>query len=201
MYEIYQNDCKIWMDVLVHPSGRETELVNTNRLIKYYPYCKTGKTGFTDEAGYCLSSTSVKDDLKLTCVVLGCPTSADRFTNSVALYNETYANYKSQKVLDKDMPIDNTIEIVKGRKNSIEVLPSQDYNITLRRGGGEVVDIKYEFESELSAPIVIGDVVGKALIVLDGEVVASVDLVANENIERETYRDVLNKIANNFGLF
>ena len=201
MYEIYQNDCKIWMDSLIHPSGRETELVNTNRLIKYYPYCQTGKTGFTDEAGYCLSSTSVKDDLKLTCVVLGCPTSADRFADSVALYNETYANYKSQKVLDKNMPIDNTMEIVRGRKSSIEVLPSQDYNITLRRGGDEVVEIKYEFESKLSAPISLGDVVGKALIVLDGEVIEDIDLVANENIERETYRDILDKIANNFALF
>ncbi len=50
-HDLYVKNSNIWIDNLIHPSGRKTELVNTNRLIKYYDKCKTGKTGFTDEAG------------------------------------------------------------------------------------------------------------------------------------------------------
>ena len=197
-YKTYKEDCKIWMDKLVHPSGRETELVNTNRLIKYYPNCVTGKTGFTDEAGYCLSSTALKNNLKLTCVVLGCDTSADRFSDSVALYNKAYATFKSVKVIDKNVLIENNIKVTRGKESHLEIVPEEDYYITLKNGDSYNYQIEYDVNESIQAPVQEGDVVGIINIVLDNEIVGSVNIVANNQIEKQNFKDIFNKIIDNY---
>ena len=193
-YSLYQEYSQIWMDTLVHPSGRQTELVNTNRLIKYYPYCKTGKTGFTDEAGYCLSSTAIKDDLKLTCVVLGSTSSANRFTDSVVLYNQAYANFTSVKAVDKTVNIENDIIIRKGKQNTINIAPQEDCYVTINKKDKESIDIVYNWEKEKIAPINIGDKVGVAKVIVNGEEMGTVDLIAMCTIEQQGYKDIVGKI-------
>lgn len=197
-YDVYKNDCKIWMDKLIHPSGRETELVNTNRLIKYYANCLTGKTGFTDEAGYCLSSTAVKNNLRLTCVVLGCDNSADRFSESVELYNYAYANFVSSKIVDSAKELDVKINVVGGKEDSISIMPIEDYFLTQKIGEEKKYTIEYEIVDSIKAPILKGDKVGNLLIVSDGQILKSIDIVASEDVEKQTYKDVLDKIFNKF---
>lgn len=200
-YDIYKEDCKIWMDTLTHPSGRKTELVNTNRLIKYYPNCLTGKTGFTDEAGYCLSSTASKNNLNLICVVLGCDSSADRFTESVELYNFAYANFTCEKIIDKDIVLDNKIRVVGGKKDELEIRAKEDFYITKGINDNSNYSLEFEMNNEIKAPIKEGDFVGNVLVVLDGKILSSIELVANETIEKQSYTDILNKIADNFKIF
>lgn len=200
-YDLYKQDCKIWMDKLVHPSGRETELVNTNRLIKYYPNCLTGKTGFTDEAGYCLSSTAKKDDMKLICVVLGCKKMSDRFSESIELYNYAFANFTNKKILSKDMEIDNNIKVLSGKQNSISISPSQDFSMSYERNNKKEIEIKYNLPNEIKAPVSQGDIVGQAEIIVDGKLIKTVDLVANDSIQKHSYGDAFLKVLNNFGIF
>lgn len=200
-YDLYKQDCKIWMDKLVHPSGRETELVNTNRLIKYYPNCLTGKTGFTDEAGYCLSSTAKKDDMKLICVVLGCKKMSDRFSESIELYNYAFANFTNKKILSKDMEIDNNIKVLSGKQNSISISPSQDFSMSYERNNKKEVEIEYNLPNEIKAPVSKGDIVGQAEIIVDGKLIKTVDLVANDSIQKHSYGDAFLKVLNNFGIF
>jgi len=200
-YDLYKVDCQIWMDKLIHPSGRETELVNTNRLIKYYEYCNTGKTGFTDEAGYCLSSTATKNDLKLTCVVLGCDSSANRFKESVELYNYCYSNYKNSMILSHETDIDNKVKVISGREEKLSVRPLKDFYYTQSKTEQKDVDIRYDLPSSIKAPIKDGDIIGSALIIVEGEVVGEVPLIASNAIEQQSYGDVLNKIIHKFGIF
>ncbi len=200
-YQIYREDCQIWMDKLVHPSGRETELVNTNRLIKYYPNCITGKTGFTDEAGYCLSSTAEKNNFHLTCVVLGCEKMSDRFTDSIELYNYTFANFACEKMVDKDKLVDNSIIVIRGKEDSIDIRPSQDYFVTKNRNDSSTYDISYDFWDKQSAPIRVGDEVGKMYIKKDGEVIKEIPLVSDTNVDRQNYGDIIDKIITKFGFF
>lgn len=199
-YDIYKEDCKIWMDKLIHPSGRETELVNTNRLIKYYPYCLTGKTGYTDEAGYCLSSTALKDNLKLTCVVLGCDSSADRFSDSVALYNSAYANFKSEKIIDKTILIANDIIVERGKEDNLEVVASEDYYLTISRRTPTDYSISYKFDDKVTAPVKVGDVIGVAQVIVDGEIVDEINIVSNTNVNKQSFRDIINKITENYSI-
>lgn len=198
-YETYKNDCKIWMDTLIHPSGRETELVNTNRLIKYYPNCQTGKTGFTDEAGYCLSSTALKNDLKLTCVVLGCDSSADRFSESVELYNYAYANFVSEKIVDSNELIEDKIKVVGGKKDSLLIKPSEDYLLTTKIGADNNYTIEYELPKEVKAQVLEGEKIGSMYVLIDGEIVKEIDVVSAENIEKQNYKDIMNKVIDKFG--
>ena len=83
-HEIYFNYSTIWMDELIHPSGRKTELVNTNKLTRYYKGCDAGKTGSTSEAGYCLCASAKRDDMRLISVVIGSKTGQDRFNESAS---------------------------------------------------------------------------------------------------------------------
>ena len=200
-YDVYKQDCNIWMDTLIHPSGRETELVNTIRLIKYYDYCQTGKTGFTDEAGYCLSSTALKGDLKLTCVVLGCNSSANRFKESIELYNYAYSNFKNAKIIDKDILIENNIKVIGGKLNEINLRPSDDYYYTQSRDQEKNIKIDYDLPNIINAPIYEGQSVGNILIIVDGEVVSEIPVVVCDSIEKQGFDDILSKIANNFSLF
>lgn len=200
-YDLYREDCKIWMDKLIHSSGRETELVNTNRLIKYYEYCNTGKTGFTDEAGYCLSSTATKDNLKLTCVVLGCNSSANRFKESVELYNYCYANYQNSKVLSREIEFNDRVKVLNGVVDNVSIRPLDDYYYTQSKLDKKDVKIKLDLPEVIKAPINQGDVLGNALVIVEGEVVAEVPVVANETVAKQKYDDILNKIINRFNIF
>lgn len=197
-YEVYQEYCKIWMDILIHPSGRQTELVNTNRLIKYYPYTLTGKTGYTDEAGYCLSSTAQKDSLKLTCVVLGCDSSADRFSDSVELYNHAFANFRNYKIIDKSVPLDKSIVVNRGSEDSIKLVYEDDYYLTCLSGEEGSFQLKYNIPNYINAPIKQGQVVGSVEIVVDDTIIGQVNIIAQDSVERQTYKDVINKIVDNF---
>lgn len=198
-YPLYREDCNIWMDKLVHPSGRETELVNTNRLIKYYRYCKTGKTGFTDEAGYCLSSTAIKDNLKLTCVVLGCSNSANRFKESIELYNYAYANYCNQLVLSKGDEVKNNIKVIGGKENTVALEIAEDYYFTQSKIDKKDFEMKCNLPTVIKAPLNSGDIVGSVLVVVDGAIVKEIDVVAINSIEKQNYKDVLNNVIDKFG--
>lgn len=199
-FDVYKEDSQIWMDKLIHPSGRETELVNTNRLIRYYPYTLTGKTGYTDEAGYCLSSTALKDNLKLTCVVLGCDTSADRFSDSVTLYNHAFANFRNEKIIDVDTPIENNINVTRGKENSVELVYANDYYLTKKVGDNNSYELRHNLPEKISAPITAGDVIGNVEILVNNEVVGSVNILAESNIEKQSYKDIVNKIIDKFSI-
>lgn len=198
-FDVYKEDCKIWMDTLTHPSGRETELVNTNRLVKYYPYCLTGKTGFTDEAGYCLSSVSIKDDLKLTCVVLGCKSSADRFSDSIALYNYAYANFESKKIISKGDCVGD-IPVVGGKAESVSLGYVDDFMLTLPRVGEKEYSLDINLPEKISAPIMDGDVLGEVIIMLNDSEVGRVNIVAMETVMHQTYKDIVGKIFDSFSV-
>lgn len=200
-YDIYREDCKIWLDKLVHPSGRVTELVNTNRLIKYYPNCLTGKTGYTDEAGYCLSSTAEKNNLHLTCVVLGCDTMANRFKESMELYNYAFANFISEKIVSKENLVDNNIKVNRGREDSIDICAKYDYYLTTARGDKSKYNIEYDIIDNVTAPIEIGAVVGTAKVYKDGDVIKEIPLVSASTIEAQNFKDVFNKVIDNFNIF
>jgi len=200
-YSIYQKYCQIWMDELIHPSGRKTELVNTNRLIKYYDYCTTGKTGFTDEAGYCLASICDKNNFKLTCVVLGANSSANRFTESINLLNFAFANFKNVKIIEKGQVFDNDINIIGGKNKTIELNACNDFYWTIGVDEDANYEVLIEVPDEVKAPVFKDDIIGVANIVVDGNVVGSVDLCAIDGVEKQSFHDIFNKILDNFDLF
>lgn len=192
-HEIYCKYSSIWMDNLVHESGRVTELVNTNRLIKYYPGCICGKTGFTDEAGYCLSVCASRNDLKLISVVMGARSSSDRFSISSSILNYGFSNFKSKKLVDCSQSIF-TSEKVKGNKNYVECIPQTDLFITEKCGSTDNNYTTVTNFEKIKSPIKKGDVIGTISIVKNNEIIATTNLIATTEYTTPTYTDVIHEI-------
>lgn len=198
-HELYHKYSNIWMDYLTHPSGRKTELVNTNRNIRYYDYCELGKTGFTDEAGYCLASKNIKGDFVIYAVVLGADSSADRFTDSMKLCNYAFANFTSEKVIERGQEIENGVKITRGKKSDILLEASDDYYVTRKIGKDSPYAVDIVLPDTVEAKVSKGDKVGEVLIALDGVVEGTIDIIASENIEKENFLDVTKKVIDGFG--
>ena len=199
-YDLYNQLSNIWMDKLVHPSGRETELVNTNRLIKYYDYCLNGKTGFTDEAGYCLASSAENNGLVLISVVLNADDAGSRFSDSVKLYNYGFANYENKQVVFKNQPLNDTISICQGTKNDIRVTPKDDCFVLLKKGENLNIDMQYVFNKNIKAPIKVGDVVGSCNVLNNGKEIAKIDIVSLDNVDKQKMGDIVEKITNKWAI-
>ncbi len=197
-HQLFNDDCQIWMDKLVHKSGRETELVNTNRLIRYYEPTLNGKTGFTDEAGYCLASTARRNGLTLIAVVLNTDSPSVRFKESTDLYNYGFANYENKQVLDENEFIDKTIKVNKGKASELKLVPENSFYVLNKKGDSTELSLNFELTNNASAPIEKGDIVGKCIVVRQGKVVGEVNIVAADTIEKQNFNGILQKIGHNW---
>ena len=192
-HSLFEEDSHIWMDKLVHPSGRETELVNTNRLIRYFNNCKGGKTGYTDEARYCLGSISEKDGFELIAVVLGCKKASDRFNESMDLYRYGFANYENKAILTAGDEYQ-VVTVSKGKEQTVPVIASQDFCVVSQKGDNGEIEVKFECESKVKAPVEEGQVLGTIVVLKNGKIIGEVDAVAEHSVAVNSYRDVLKKI-------
>lgn len=197
-HDIYHKYSTIWMDKLVHKSGRETELVNTNRLIRYYSGCDCGKTGFTDEAGYCLSASASKNGMRLISVIIGATSSAERFETSTTLLNYGFSNYESRKIVDCSENFEQTFS-AKGIKNQIQVKSEKDMYVLSKRG--EKIDsINYHLEFDFAGKRALkqNEVVGKVYLIENGVVIDECSLLSAEDYKKFSYKDALSQAIENF---
>lgn len=182
---------KIWMEDFVHPGGRVTGLTNTNKLIRFYQGCDGGKTGYTNEAKHCLCATAKRGETRLIAVVVGAPDSQTRFKEVSDLLNYGFGNYESKVMLAKDGLEE--IQIKSGVKEALKIAPAEQLALFGKKGetkGELVIDLH-----DVKAPVKKGDAVGYALIVApDGSVLAKTDIVALEDIEKQSFFDTVRDI-------
>lgn len=178
--ETYHKYSNVWMDELIHPSGRKTELVNTNKLIRYYDGCDSGKTGSTSEAGYCLSASANKNNMRLISIIIGAKSGNDRFKETTTLFNYGFANYQNKHLLNKEICI---IELPTKRckQNIVEVFAKENYFAFDKKGNQSNYKVDYELP-EILSKAKSGDVIGKAIISKDGNVIKVVDLIIKQDI-------------------
>lgn len=197
--EEYYKYSKIWLEDFNHPDNRTTTITNTNKLIKKYSSCDGGKTGFTNQAGFCLASTAKRENMRLVSVVLGADNSDNRFKSAINMFNYGFANYKNAVVLDKEANLNDKISVDCSKKTSICVRPARScYVFTANNATPEIE--RNVIAYDVKAPVQKGDVVGKIEVFKDGILYDTVDLVASENAERATYGDFFKKVAQNWTL-
>lgn len=192
-HDIYHKYSTIWMDELTHPSGRKTGLVNTNRLIRYYQGCDSGKTGSTNEAGCCLTASAKRGNMRLISVVIGAPNSQTRFNEASALFNYGFANFENKDIINKDVIL-KTLSVSKGKINEINIYAKEDFSILTKKGEQDNVQIDYELPQTLKAPLSSGNKVGKAIISRDGNVLKEVELEIRQDIEKLSLKDTFGRI-------
>lgn len=191
----------LYEDYLIKPDGNKTWLVNTNKLVRFYEGVDGLKTGFTSSAKYCLTATAIKSNIRFITVTMGVDTSEHRSLDTTNMLNYAFANYKLNKILNKE-DIVGKINIKKGKKDSSTISAKEDVNDLINKNEAK----KYSYNintNNITAPIEKGEVVGSLEVVDNsGKVVKIVDLIINESIEKHNFfslfYDTFKKIINGY---
>ncbi|HYE68577.1 MAG TPA: D-alanyl-D-alanine carboxypeptidase family protein [Anaerovoracaceae bacterium] len=177
----------IWMTNITVglPGKKQTELglTNTNRMIKNYPGANGIKTGFTQDAGYCLSASAKKGDLDLISVIMGSSTSKIRFAEASKLLDYGFANYDSVKLAEKGEPM-GMVVIEKGSPNLVNAVAPENISVLVKKGEKETIKGELVFKDTISAPIKKGDQLGELVIYKKDNEIARYPIVAEENVKK-----------------
>lgn len=187
----------IYEDYLRKGTDREFWLTNTNKLTRFKAGVDGLKTGYTIDAGYCLTATMKKDNMRLIATVMGEESSSIRNNEISALLDYGYAKYKMFEVLKKDTVISNE-EVEKGKQKYIEIVPKESSLIVTEKTN-KIGEISYDVNiKNINAPIKQGDVVGNLIIKSDGNIIDEIDLTVKQNVEKanilELYLRYMNDI-------
>lgn len=194
-HDLIKDYSTVWMDTL---RNGESELVNTNKLVRFYEGTTGLKTGTTSTAGYCLSATAQRNGMELAAVVMGGDTSNDRFGGAKKLLDYGFANYIFSKVdanLDKDI----VVEIDKGTEKKLSLDAKGTVNLLMKKNEAKEIIRKTVLNENITAPIKKGDVLGEVEIYLGDEVVGSIPLTASKDIDKLSFLTTLGWILK--GLF
>lgn len=170
------------------PNGTSTWMVNTNKLIKYYTGLDGLKTGFTKTAGYCLTSTAKRNDMRLISVVMKEPSSQVRNSETISLLNYGFSNYKIKTILKKDQKL-GTIEVQNGKKELADITILEDAtNLESINDNKE-----YSFNivtDKVKAPLKKGDKVGTLELTEQGTIIKRLNITVKENIPKANIWDL-----------
>lgn len=187
-YENYFTYSKIWLEDFAHPDNRTTSMTNTNKLIRKYSFCDGGKTGFTNEAGFCLASTAKKNDLRLISVVLGASSSDDRFDSTIKMFDYGFANYKNKIVLDKNVTLNDEFAVIGGKKETFAVRPER--NSYVFSAADQTPQITHNVIAyRVKAPIACDQIVGEIEVFKEGVLIDRVNVVAAEAVAKASFVD------------
>ena len=174
------NYTTIWMDSL---RNGESELVNTNKLLRNYEGCTGLKTGSTSTALFNLSATATRNDLSLIAVVMRADTSSIRFAEAKTLLDYGFSNFEYLKYSNKG-DLAKEILVNKGTLNSLEIVFENNAGSIIPKGQSANIVTTVSLPEILEAPVYKGDVVGKVVFSLNDEVLGSVNLVANDTVKK-----------------
>ncbi len=180
----------VWMDSL---RNGQTELVNTNKLVRFYDGATGLKTGTTSGAGSCLSASAERDGLSLVAVVLGCDNSDNRFADAKKLLNYGFANYGNATIkIDRDDLPD--IPVTKGTSNSATLTADDSISFLVPKGKEGDIQKTFDLPETLEAPVVSGDTVGTITFTLDGKTLGQLPIVTSNGVDRMTYSTGIGRI-------
>ena len=169
----------IWMDTLRNGAF---QLSNTNKLIFYYQGATGLKTGFTDAALYCLSATAERDGMELIAVVMHAPTSNDRFDSAKALLSYGFANYALTPVYPSQaIP---PVPVLLGERETVQPVTARECSVLLEKSRTGSVTTQLDLAENVEAPVEAGQKLGELRVLVDGEQVDTIDLVAADGVER-----------------
>ena len=163
--------------------GGDFVLWNTNKLLKWYDGTIAGKTGWTNDAKYCLASAVERNGLRLISVVLGTAEPKSHFRESIKLFNYGFARYQAVNIDAKGVKV-KTVNVGKGVDRIVDIITADKVSLVVPKGQDKGFDKKITVPDIINAPIKKGDKVGKYTVTKDGKEVMQVDLVADKTIPR-----------------
>ena len=172
-------------DIKVGLPGKESKftLTNTNKLIKTYNGAIGVKTGYTDDAGYCLSGAAERDGSRFIAVVLGCKTSDIRFAEMRRLLDHGFSHYETVQIAEAEEKV-KKVDIQKGTCTQIYAVTEESITMTVEKGKADKVVKKVEIDENIKLPLKQGDEVGTLVVYEGDEAKHTYDLVADRDVKK-----------------
>lgn len=182
----------IWMDSL---RDGKSSLVNTNKLVRNYNGCTGLKTGSTSIALYNLSASATRNNLSLIAVVLKASTPAIRFSNAQKLLDYGFSNYTVTSFGKKGAVI-KSVEIKKGTTSFIDAILENDAEVLMSNGSSKDITQEIKLDDTFTAPILEGQKLGEVEFSINGNVVSTVNLVANKSSDKLSFGSIIKFVMN-----
>ncbi len=197
-HEEITNFTSLYESYLREDSDKKFWLVNTNKLVKFYPGVDGLKTGFTHQAKYCLTATAKKDNLRVIAVVFGAENPKERNSQVTQMLDYAFANYQSRPVYKKDQPLA-LLKIEKGQQKKVSLVTSDSVSL-LNKKGDDKVNIRPNIvlKKDVQAPIKKGDQLGVLKMMRDDKVISETPLIASKDVKRASWFDLYKR---SFGMF
>ncbi|MBW7649664.1 D-alanyl-D-alanine carboxypeptidase family protein [Anoxybacillus sp. ST4] len=197
-YDLITKYTGTYEDYLRQHTDKKFWLVNTNRLVKFYPGVDGLKTGYTSEAKYCLTATAKKGNMRVIAVVFGAPTPKARNAQITKMLDYAFSHYETKPLYKKGETI-TTLPVSKGKKRSVAVVTSEPLSVLLKKGEkSEAIKAAWKLNEKVKAPVKKGDVLGTLIIKKDGSVIAKSPLVAKEQVEEANMWELFKRMFSSF---
>lgn len=184
-----RNYTTIWMDSL---RDGKSELVNTNKLIRFYEGATGLKTGSTDSALYCLSGTAERDGMELISVIMKAPTSAQRFDDAKALLSYGFSTYALETIVPQEALPPIPVEL--GTQATVQPVLGEGTALLLEKAKAGQLSQSVELAESVAAPVAQGDVLGALTVTAGEETVAQIPIVAGEDVARVTFSQMFTQL-------
>ncbi len=188
-------------DYLRKNTDKSFWLVNTNKLVRYYKGVDGLKTGYTEKAGFCITTTAKKDNMRLITVVMGEPSTKIRNAETTSMLDYGFNTYKIDTVASSKKIIASK-KVTNGIDKIANIVPKTDINI-LNTKLGTKRNVTYNLElSTISAPIKKGDSIGKINVMENNKIIMTIDATTTKDINKANifivyYRNLLDIISGN----
>lgn len=197
-YDLITKYTGTYEDYLRENTDKKFWLVNTNRLVKFYPGVDGLKTGYTSEAKYCLTATAKKGNMRVIAVVFGAPTPKARNAQITKMLDYAFSHYETKPLYKKGETI-TMLPVSKGKKKSVAVVTSEPISVLLKKGEkSEAVKTTWKLNKKAKAPVKKGDVLGTLVVKKDGAVIVKSPLVAKEQVEEANMWELFKRMFNSF---
>lgn len=164
----------IWIDTL---RGGQSQLVNTNKLVRHYTGATGLKTGTTQAAGHCLAATARRENTAFVAVVLGCDTTAARFGGARAMLDYGFSTYEAYTPAPDTVKV-KPVAVRRGQQQTVEATPQLPAHLLLKKGTAGKVTVTVDVATDVEAPVEAGQILGTWRLMLGEETLGEYPLVA-----------------------
>ncbi len=184
------NYTTIYMDTL---RNGQSQLVNTNKLVRNYKGATGLKTGSTSLALFNLSASATRDDLSLIAVIMKAPTSAKRFSEAQRVLDYGFKNYEF-KQFGKNGDVIGNVTVEKGIEKEVNAMLNGNCGVLLKKGSENNVVQNVNLPQKISAPVEKGQKIGQVTYTLDGKLLQTVDIISDKEVKKESLMNVVSYI-------
>ncbi len=181
-YDLIRSWSSTWMENYVHPDGRKTEMVNANRLVKYYAGCDGICTGSSPGAGYCIAATVKRGGGRFIYVALGSPNSSSRFDEAGKAFDYAYAGFTAKTIVSQGQKLAQNLQITGGTTPYIDIYAAEGFSALIEKGKENTLEKELVLLENISAPLKEGDVVGYVKILLEGQELGRVNAIVMQDV-------------------